>query len=138
MIDGDAVVYAETIYDYFSANFSGAAIGQGCMSWLDWEIKIGGSADVEAYAGPAGAGIGSSFGYSKAKLSVEIGGSAKVIAYAGQYGAGIGTSYNRYYHTNSYTTISISGNADVTAVGGPYLGGAGIGSGYEDLSLIHI
>ena len=134
MIDGDAVVYAETIYDYFSANFSGAAIGQGCMSWLDWEIKIGGSADVEAYAGPAGAGIGSSFGYSKAKLSVEIGGSAKVIAYAGQYGAGIGTSYNRYYHTNSYTTISISGNADVTAVGGPYLGGAGIGSGYEDRS----
>ena len=134
IIDGNAVVYAETTYDSsFQANFSGAAIGQGCMSWLDWEIKIGGSADVEAYAGPAGAGIGSSYGYSQAKLSIEIGDSAKVIAYAGQYGAGIGTSYSRWY-TNSYTTISISGNADVTAVGGPYTGGAGIGSGYDDHS----
>ena len=135
IIDGSAVVYAETTYDSsFQGNFSGAAIGQGCMSWLDWEIKIGGSADVGAYAGPAGAGIGSSFGYSQAKLSIEIGDSAKVIAYAGQYGAGIGTSYNRRNYTHNYTTISISGNADVTAVGGPYTGGAGIGSGYDDHS----
>ena len=135
IIDGNAVVYAETTYDSsFQANFSGAAIGQGCMSWLDWEIKIGGSADVGAYAGTAGAGIGSSFGYSQAKLSIEIGDSAKVIAYAGQYGAGIGTSLKGRYYTYNYTTISISGNADVTAVGGPYTGGAGIGSGYGDSS----
>lgn len=135
IIDGNAVVYAETTYDpAFTANYSGAAIGQGCMSWLDWEIKIGGSADVGAYAGTAGAGIGSSFGYSQAKLSIEIGDSAKVIAYAGQYGAGIGTSLKGRYYTYNYTTISISGNADVTAVGGPYTGGAGIGSGYGDSS----
>ena len=135
IIDGNAVVYAETTLDNsFTGNYSGAAIGQGCMSWLDWEIKIGGSADVKAYAGPTGAGIGSSFGYSKAKLSIEIGASAEVIAYAGQYGAGIGTSYNSWHYTQNFTTISISGNADVTAVGGPYTGGAGIGSGYGDHS----
>lgn len=133
-IDGNSAVNASTPFNG-TYTYSGAAIGQACYNMVTkFDIDIGGNAQVTAEGGYTGAGIGGSYTYSRsAALDISIGGSAKVSASSLYYCAGIGSGYSINY-TAARTKINICDNADVTAHGGDYYAGAGVGAGYQDNS----
>lgn len=133
-IDGNAIINASTPYTgaYY---YSGAAIGQACYNMItEFNINIGGNAQVTAEGGYTGAGIGGSYTYSRsAVLDISIKDNAKVYASSLFYCAGIGSGYS-INDTSARTTINICDGADVFAHGGDYYAGAGIGAGYQDNS----
>lgn len=128
LIDGDAQVEAQTIYNPGSL-YCGAAIGLGANGFVSpWQIEIGGNATVNANGGEVGAGIGSAFMSNDAlsTLDIMIGGTANVSAAGKDYAAGIGTSLS-LSDSSGFVTITIQDQATVNAVGG--YGAAAIGSG---------
>ena len=110
-ISGNAKVAAT------GSNSGGAGIGGG-DDGVGKNIRITDHADVTAYGGNQGAGIG---GGPYRGGSVEISGNAKVFAKGANCGAGIGSDYSCSCwgdHPELVdTSVTISENAEVTAVG---------------------
>jgi uncharacterized repeat protein (TIGR02543 family) len=136
-IGGDAKVTA--------TGNSGAGIGGGAFAYPGagggggGTIIIGGNAQVTATGEGGGAGIGAG-NYSDGITDITIGGNATVIASSDASGAGIGGSHVvSTYGGTQIISVAIGSNAQVTATGGS-LGGAGIGTGYNeaaDGSILH-
>ena len=107
----------ETKEEYHQPEYSGAGIGGG-DDGVGKNIRITDHADVTAYGGNQGAGIG---GGPYRGGSVEISGNAKVFAKGANCGAGIGSGYSCSCwgdHPELVdTSVTISENAEVTAVG---------------------
>ena len=124
-ISGNAKVAAT------GSNSGGAGIGGG-DDGVGKNIRITDHADVTAYGGNQGAGIG---GGPCRGGSVEISGNAKVFAMGANDGAGIGSGYDCSCWGNHPelvdTSVTISENAEVMAVGSYRAAAIGNGASSE-------
>ena len=136
IIEGQAQVNAETVaVDIGEPYVSGAGIGAGAFNHQQWNIMIKGNSKTTAKNGAYGAGIGGAYENINSKpVSVTISENAIVDASSDWFGAGIGTGTAQIIPKDD-SIVTISGNANVRAVGGKggyeLNGGAGIGAGSE-------
>lgn len=118
-ISGNAKV---TAFGYDATGIGGGDYGAGK------NIQIKDHADVHAYGSTDGAGIG---GASRCGGEVSISGYATVFAKGGDGGAGIGSGEMGGSSSDpdrNHTSVTISENANVTAIGD--YGSAAIGTGF--------
>ena len=128
-ISGNAKVTAR---GWDAAGIGGAEYGAGK------NIQIKDHADVHAYAGGNGAGIGGGRGCGG---EVHISGNATVFAQGDNGGSGIGSgdyNCNEVAPERRDTTVTISDNATVTAIGSYYSAGIGNGSDHRNLGKTDI
>ena len=122
----------ETNKEYPQTEQGGAGIGGATGHGNATNITITGNADVTAYGGNQGAGIG---GGPCRGGSVEISGNAKVFAMGANDGAGIGSGYDCSCWGNHPelvdTSVTISENAEVMAVGSYRAAAIGNGASSE-------
>ena len=128
-ISGNAKVTAR---GWDAAGIGGAEYGAGK------NIQIKDHADVHAYAGGNGAGIGGGRGCGG---EVSISGSATVFAQGNNGGSGIGSgdyNCNEVAPERRDTTVTISDNANVTAVGDAISAGIGNGNDHRNVGKTDI